>query len=46
MNFMGPTKIIFWLEAQGLIMNNLGNYFGLVIMKSQVCRLDQILDSQ
>jgi hypothetical protein len=46
MNLMGPTKIIFWLKAQGLIMNNLGNYFKLVIMGGQVCRLDQILDFQ
>jgi hypothetical protein len=27
-------------------MNNLDNYFGLVIMGGQVCRLDQILDSK
>jgi len=27
-------------------MNNLGNYFELVIMGGQVCKLDQILDSQ
>jgi hypothetical protein len=26
-------------------MNNLDNYFGLVIMGGQVCKFDQILDS-
>jgi len=27
-------------------MNNLDNYFGLVIMGGQVCKLDQILNLQ
>jgi len=46
MNLMGLIKRIFWLGAQGLIMNNLNNYFGLVTMVGQVCKLDQILNSQ
>jgi hypothetical protein len=25
-------------------MNNLDNYFGLVIMRGQICRFDQILN--
>jgi hypothetical protein len=29
-----------------LIMNNLDNYFRLVIMGGQVCKIDQILDSK
>jgi hypothetical protein len=29
-----------------LIMNNLNNYFKLVIIGGQVCRLEQILDSK
>jgi hypothetical protein len=44
MSFMGLTMRIFWLGAWGLFMSNLDNYFGLVIMKGQICRFDQILD--
>jgi hypothetical protein len=44
MNLVGPTRKIFSLGASRLVMNNLSNYFGLVIMGGQVCRLDQILD--
>jgi hypothetical protein len=25
-------------------MNNLNNYFGLIIIGAQICRLDQVLD--
>jgi hypothetical protein len=32
------------LGAKILIMSNLDNYFRLVIMKEQVCRLDQIVN--
>jgi len=39
MSLVGLTRKIFSLEASRLVMNNLGNYFGLVIMGSQVCRL-------
>ncbi len=44
MNFMGPIMRFFLLRAYELIMNNLDNYFRLVIMGGQICRLDQILD--
>jgi hypothetical protein len=40
------NKIFFLLGAKKLIMNNLDNYFELVIMGEQVCKLDQILNSK
>jgi hypothetical protein len=46
MKLMGLRRINFLLGAYGLIMNNLDYYFELVIIGGQICRLDQILDSQ
>jgi hypothetical protein len=43
---MGLTMIFLILGAYGLIMNNLNNYFELVILGGQVYKLDQVLNFQ